>query len=54
MLTAPFAHMMMMYDYGCEKRYGRPVPGRSKVPTQAELNDIRFRIEAAAARAGMN
>ena len=50
MLGAPFVQMMTMYDYGCEKHYGRPVPTRAKGMSKDEIDAMKARIAGAEAR----
>lgn len=49
-LRAPFAHMMLMYDYACEKHYGKKVP-RGAINDKAKLDAVKSRIEEAEKRA---
>jgi hypothetical protein len=49
-LAAPFVQMMTMYDYGCEKHYGRPVPSRGK--DAGGFAEMKRKIAEAEARLG--
>ena len=46
MLAAPFIQMMTMYDYGCEKHYGRPVPVRA-IMSREDIDKMNRRIASA-------
>jgi len=48
-LAAPFAQMMTMYDYGCEKKYGRSIRARAQL-TQEKIINMYDSIAAAEAR----
>lgn len=49
MLAAPFIQMMTMYDYGCEKHYGRPVPTRA-ILSKEDMDTMKSRIASAEKR----
>jgi hypothetical protein len=41
--------MMTMYDYGCEKKYGRSIRARARL-TRDDIVDMKKKIAAAEAR----
>ena len=49
MLESSFVQMMVMYDYGCEKHYGRPVPERGRM-SKEDIEAMKARVKAAEAR----
>lgn len=50
-LSAPFTWMMRIYDYGCERHYGRPVPGAGEL-TKEGIGEMKRRISDALSRHG--
>jgi hypothetical protein len=53
-LAAPFVQMMTMYDYGCEKHYGRPVAESEGEMTKEDMAKQKAAIASALARVGAN
>ena len=45
--------MLEMYDYGCEKHYGRPVK-RTTANEEIDFETMKADVEAAMKRNGMN
>lgn len=41
--------MMTMYDYGCEKKYGRSIRARAKL-TRDDIANMKSKVAAAEAR----